>query len=120
MVEEQNPGTYLKEWITALTNYLVDDVPGRDLVGLRIRNTENVAEKVFGICLRRQDQLKTDVVWAELGKMIQSNATFGLSDRLEVHVDHRRMPAGNGGVRTKGRSLNVSSAIMSPLLSRGT
>jgi len=32
-VEEQNTGTYLKECITALTNYLVDDVPARDLVG---------------------------------------------------------------------------------------
>jgi len=33
-VEEQNPGTYLKECITALKDYLVNDVPGRDLVGL--------------------------------------------------------------------------------------
>ena len=40
--EEQDPTTYLKECITALTNYLVDKVPGRDLVGLRIRNTGNV------------------------------------------------------------------------------
>jgi len=32
-----------------LTNYLVDDVPGRDLVDLRIRNTENVEDKVVGI-----------------------------------------------------------------------
>jgi len=48
-VEEQNPVTYLKECITALTNYLVDDVPGRDLVDLRIRNTENVEDKVVGI-----------------------------------------------------------------------
>ena len=29
--EEQNPATYLKECITALKNYLVDDMPGRDL-----------------------------------------------------------------------------------------
>ena len=26
--EEQNPATYLRECITALTNYLVDGVPG--------------------------------------------------------------------------------------------
>ena len=43
--------------------------------------------------------------------MIQSNARFGLSDRLEVHLDRVRMPAGNGRVRTKGRSLDVMSAI---------
>jgi len=67
-VEVQNPGTYPKECITALTNYLVDDVPGRDLMGLRIRNTENVEDKVVGISLRRRDQLKSNVVWAVLGR----------------------------------------------------
>jgi len=40
--EEQNLTTYLRECITALTDYLVDDVHDRDLVGLRIHNTENV------------------------------------------------------------------------------
>ena len=40
--EEQNPTAYLKECITALTNYLVNDVDDRDLVGLRIRNTEKI------------------------------------------------------------------------------
>jgi len=49
--EEQEPTVYLKECITALTNYLVDKVPDRDLVGLRIRNTENVQYKVVGISL---------------------------------------------------------------------
>jgi len=68
---------------------------------------------VVGISLRRRDQLKPDVVWAVLGKVIQSNAKFGLSDRLDVHLDHVRMPAGNGRMaeKTKGRSLGVLSAI---------
>jgi len=111
--EEQDPTTYLKECITALTDYLVDKVPDRDLVGLRIRNTENVQDKVVGISLRRRDQLKADVVWSVLGKVIQSNARFALTDRLEVHLDHVRMPAGNGKMaeRTKGRSISVLSAI---------
>jgi hypothetical protein len=74
--EEQNPATYLKECITALTNYLVDFVPGRDLVGLRIRNTEILQDKVVGISLRRRDQLKPHVVWGLLAKVIQSNARF--------------------------------------------
>jgi len=43
--------------------------------------------------------------------VFQSNARFGLSDRYEVHLDNVRMPAGNGRVRTKGRSLDVISAI---------
>jgi len=38
--EEQKPTAYLKECITALTNYLEDEENDRDLVGLRIRNTK--------------------------------------------------------------------------------
>ena len=53
--EVQVPTAYLKECITALTDYLVDEVPDRDLVGLRIRNTENVQDKMVGISLRRRD-----------------------------------------------------------------
>jgi hypothetical protein len=40
--EEHEPTAYLKECITALTNYLVDEVADRDLVELKIRNTENM------------------------------------------------------------------------------
>jgi hypothetical protein len=89
----------------------VDEVPVRDLVGLRIRNTENVQDKVVGISLRRRDQLKPDVVWDVLGKVIQSNARFGLSDHLEVHLDHVRIPVGNGREKAKRRSLDDLSAI---------
>jgi hypothetical protein len=104
--EEQKPTSYLWECITGLNNYLVDYVPDTDVVGLTIRNTENVKDKVVGISLRRRDQLKPDVVWDVLGKVIQSNARFGLTDRLEVRLDHVRMPAGNGkdDVKTKGRA----------------
>ena len=109
--EEQNPTAYLKESITALTNYLVNGVDDRDLVGLRIRNTENLQDKVVAISFRRRDKLQPDEVWGVLGKVTQSNARFGFVDRLEVHLDHVRMPAGNGGVKTKGRSLDVMSAI---------
>ena len=63
---------------------------------MRILNTENMRDKVVGISLRRRDQLKADVTWSVLGKVIQSNVRFALTDRLEVHLDHVRMPAGNG------------------------
>ena len=95
----------MKECITALTNYLVDDVPDRHLVGLRIRDTENVQRKVVCISFRCRDQLKPDVVWGVLGKVIQSNARFGLNDRLEVNLDHVRMPAGNGRTAEKTKVL---------------
>ena len=98
--------TYLKECITALTNYLVNDALDRDLEGLRIRNTKNVQDKLAGISFQRRDRLKPDVLWGVLGKAVQSNARFGLSDRLEVHLDHVGMPVGNGKTaeKTKGRS----------------
>ena len=52
------------------------------------------------------------MVWGVLGKVVQSNARFRLGDRIEVHLDHVRMPAGNGktAVNTKGRFLDVLSA----------
>ena len=56
----------------------------------RIRNTENVEDKVVGISLRRRDQIKLDVVWAVLRKMSQSIERFGLIDRLEIYLDHVR------------------------------
>jgi len=98
--EEQNPGTYLKKCITALTDYLVDYVPGRDLVGLRIRNPENVEDKMFGNSLRRCYRLKSDVS-AVLVKVIHSNVRFGLSDCLEVHLVHLRMPVGDSETAEK-------------------
>jgi hypothetical protein len=85
----------------------------RDLVGLRIRNPGNVQDKVVDISFRRRDQLKPDLIWAVLSNVIQSNAMFGLTDRLEVHLDQVRIPVGNGKLaeKTKGRSLDVLSAI---------
>jgi hypothetical protein len=94
-----------------LTEYLVGEVLGRDLVGLRIRHIENVEDRVVGISMWCRDQFKPDVVWDVLGRFIQSNARFGLTDRLEVYLDHVRMPAGNGREKTKGWSLDVLSAI---------
>jgi hypothetical protein len=109
--EEQEPLSYLKERITALSNYLVVKVPDSDLVGISIRNSENLQDKLVGISLHRPDQFKPDIVWDVLGMVIQGNARFALCDRLEVHLDNARMPNGNGGVKTKSMSLSVLSAI---------
>jgi hypothetical protein len=93
-------------------------VNDRDLVGLRIRNTENVQDKVVGISSQCLDQFKPDLVWEIISKVIQSNARFGFNDRLEVHLDHVRMLASNGRMseKKKGRSLDVMSAIKKILL----
>ena len=91
----------------------MDDVPGRDLLGVRIRNTENLQDKVLGFSFRRRDRMKLDLIWAVLSKVIQSNARFGLTNRLEDHLDHVRIPVGYGksAEKRKGRSLNVLSSI---------
>ena len=52
--EGQESTAYLKECITSLTNYLVNVVADR----VRIRNTENVQDKVVGISFRLRDQMK--------------------------------------------------------------
>ena len=80
---------------------------------LRIRNTENVQDKVVGINFLGRDQLKRGVVWDVLSKVIQNKARFGLTNRLEVHLNHVRMSGGNGREKTKGRPLNVLGAIKS-------
>ena len=56
-------------------------------------------DKLVGISLRRRDRFKSDVVCGVLGKVIQSNAICGLSDRLEVHLGHVRIPVRNGRVK---------------------
>jgi hypothetical protein len=97
----------------SFTYYLVGKEPCSDLVCLKIYNIDNVQDKVVGISLRRNDQLKTDVVWDVFGKVIQSNTRFGLTDPLDLHLDHLRMPFGNvtGAEKGKGRPLTVLSAI---------
>jgi len=68
---------------------------------------------VVVISFRRREQIEPDVFWGVQGKVVQSNARFGLCDRLGVHFDHVRMPALNGkcAEKTKGRSLVTPSAI---------
>jgi len=47
-------------------------------------------------------QVTTDVIWDVLGKVIQRNAMFVLSDRIEVHLDHVSLTTGNGSFRRRG------------------
>jgi hypothetical protein len=72
--EQHDPTAYLKDCIITLANYLVDEVPDKDLVGLKIRNTENMLDTFVGISMRHRDQFKTAVVRDIFGNFIQSNA----------------------------------------------
>ena len=57
--------------------------------------------------------MKPDLICAVLSQVIQSNARFGLTNRLEVQLDNVRIPVGNGksAEMKKGRSLDVLSSI---------
>ena len=67
--EEQEASAYILESITTLTNYLVSEVSGSDMVSLRKCNIENVKDEVLDIILRRCDQIKLNAVWDVLGKV---------------------------------------------------
>lgn len=51
--------------------------------------------------------------WGVIWNVVQSNARFGLGDRLELHLDHVRRPIANGKMaeKTEGRCLDVTSEI---------
>jgi len=102
----------LKERVAVLTNYVVH-VPGKDLVGLIIRNTEIVQDKWCWCLFASPWPVKPsyDLPDMFLGKVIQSIAMFVLIDRLEVHQEHVWMPACNSGVKMKVWSLDVMSPI---------
>ena len=91
----------------------MDEVADIVLVAVRIRNTDNVQDKMIGVSFRRRDQMKRDLIWDVLTKVIQRNTIFGLTDRLVVHLDHVRIPVGNGksAEKSKRRSLDVLSSI---------
>jgi hypothetical protein len=93
---EEKRTAYLWEYITAQTSFLVVEVPDRDLVDLRIHNIENVKDKAFAIICDPRTSINLVRCGTFWRKVIQSNAKFGLTDRLEAYLDNVRLPAGNG------------------------
>lgn len=96
------------------------------MVGLRIRNNENVQDNVMGISFLRRDQLNPSN--AELIPVCHLMALLGVHHILHDgglrvkpdvvrdvlgKLDHVRVPAGNRrkAEKTKGRSLEVMGAI---------
>ena len=50
---------------------------------------------MVGISLQRRGQFKPDAVSDVIENVIRSSVSFGLTARLEVHLDHLRMSVGN-------------------------
>lgn len=68
--EKQEPTAYLREFIT-VCGWLRD----RHLVGLRIRNTENVQDNVIGISLRLRNHFEP-MIWAYSGTSFKVEQYF--------------------------------------------
>ena len=75
------------------------------MVGLTIRNEDNVQDKPIGFSFRRKDQISEELVWSVFEKVVQSKAIFNALDSLIVPVHRVAMPTGYGSVaiKTKGR-----------------
>lgn len=110
---ENNPIEYLQQAIEDVLDELLKDTDPGDMVGLTIRNTDNLQDKPVGISMRRSDQISADVVWSVMSKIIQSNARFLINDKITIHVDHVRMPLGNGRsfLKTNGQSVDTVSHL---------
>ena len=61
----------------------------------------NIQDNVMGISFCRCEHLKPDMVLGVLETFVQSNVSFGLNERIELHVDHARMPGGNDCGKTR-------------------
>jgi hypothetical protein len=91
--------------------HVLHGVQDSDLVGIVIRNEVNQSDKPIGIRFRRGDQFSGDVIWSSFEKVSQSNSWFNALDTLTIEVHAVRMPAGFGGIKTKGRPLGVKAHL---------
>jgi hypothetical protein len=57
-----------------------------------------------------------ELIWNVLGRVTQSNARFGATDRLIVTVHFVKMPVGFGGIKTKGRQLSVMAHLKKSII----
>jgi hypothetical protein len=94
--ETSDRSVHVEAKIKSLSDHLFQNIPDRDLVGLTIRNTENMADKPGGIAFRRRDQIQSDFIWSVLRKVIQSNARNAIAYICKCR-DHTSFPSGHGG-----------------------
>ena len=104
--------------LTEMFEYALRDCQDSDMVGLNIRNEDNVQDKPIGISFRRKDQISEELIWFVFEKVVQSNARFNALDRLVVLVHRVVMPVGYGrsAVKTKGRQLDVMTHLKKSII----
>ena len=109
------PNQFLN-YLTSTFESLLRDAEAHDMIGLKIQNETSVVDKPIGLSFRRRDQLSPGVVLQLIEKVAQSNASFSAYDKLVIQVDIVHMPAGNGGVKAKGRSVSNLSHIKTSIV----
>jgi hypothetical protein len=112
-----DPVTHFLTSVNELFEYALRDCDDSDMVGLTIRNEVNGQDKPIGFRFRRKHQVSGEVIWNVLGRVTQSNARFGATDRLIVTVHSVKMPVGFGsGIKNKGRQLSVMAHIKKSII----
>jgi hypothetical protein len=86
------------------------------MVVVAIRNEVNHSDKPIGISFRRSDQISGDVIWSVFEKVSQSSSRFNALDTLSIEIHAVRMPVGFGGVKTKGRPLEVMAHLKKSII----
>jgi hypothetical protein len=87
------------------------------MVGLVIHHEgTGQRNKPIGFIFRRWDQLTTEVIWRLFEKVAQSNSKFNALDPLSIILHYVKMPAGFGGVKTEGRSLEQMVHLKSSIV----
>jgi hypothetical protein len=106
-----DPVTHFLASVNELFEYALKDCSDSDMVGITIHNDVNEQDEPLWFSFRRKDQVSGEVIWNVLGKVAQSNARFGATDRLIVTVHSVKMPVGFGRIKTKGRQLSVTTHL---------
>ena len=81
------------------------------MVGISIRNENDIKDKAIVISFRRKDQPSADVV-LNVWEVIQSNSRINALDKLVLEIHSVKMPVGfSRGLKTKGRPLDVVAQL---------
>jgi hypothetical protein len=110
-----NPIDHFLDRIDDVFNHVLQDVQDSDMEGVAIRNEVNQSDKPIGLSFRRA-QSPGDVMWSVLEKVTQSNSRYNALDTLTIEVHAVRMPAGFGGIKTKGRPLGVMAHLKKSII----
>ena len=78
--------THFQASVTELFEYALRDSQDSHMVGLTIRNEDNVQDKPIGFSFRRKDHISQEVNLSVFEKVVQSNARFNALDSLGVVV----------------------------------